>query len=282
MGYHPITDRSLKGYVARFWKHAFLAIILFFSFFPLFVMLNISVKTNHQFYSEPIGLSTPFEWGNWDKAWDIVRLYIANTAVVTITSTFLTLCFAMAGAYFFARMQVPLSGVLWHALVFLMMLPAVANLTPLFILLRDMNLLNTLWALIFVGASTGQAVAIFVMRRFIEEIPHELFEAAEADGAGHFWQFFYIVVPLSAPIAGTIGIMHFIREWNDFILPLVVLRDPEKWTITVGLMRLDGEYVKYWGQMMAGYAISSVPIIVLFFLTMKLFIRGLTGGAVKG
>jgi len=76
---------------------------------------------------------------------------------------------------------------------------AVANLTPLFILLRDMNLLNTLWALIFVGASTGQAVAIFVMRRFIEEIPHELFEAAEADGAGHFWQFFsYSPFPVAA------------------------------------------------------------------------------------
>lgn len=282
MAYHPITDRSLKGYVARVGKHATLLGFLFFSFFPLFVMLNISMKSNHQFYSHPFGITFPFQLENWSDAWDIVRLYVANTAVIAITSTYLTLCLAMAGAYFFARLQVPLSGFLWHALVFLMMLPAVANLTPLFILLRDMNLLNTLWALIFVGASTGQAVAIFVMRRFVEEIPHELFEAAEADGAGHFWQFFYIVVPLSAPIAGTIGIMHFIREWNDFILPLVVLRDPEKWTITVGLLRLDGEYVKYWGTMMAGYAISSIPIIILFLLTMRLFIRGLTGGAVKG
>jgi len=282
MAHYPITDRSLKGSVARFWKHGTLVGFLFFSFFPLFVMLNISLKSNHQFYSSPFGITLPLQWENWQAAWDIVRLYIANTAVVSISSTALTLGFAMAAAYFFARIQVPLSGLLWHALVFLMMLPAVANLTPLFILLRDMSLLNTLWALIFVGASTGQAVAIFVLRRFIEEIPHELFEAAEADGAGHLWQFFSIVVPLSGPIAGTIGIMHFIREWNDFILPLVVLRDPVKWTITVGLMRLDGEYVKYWGTMMAGYALSSIPIIVLFTLTMKLFIRGLTGGALKG
>jgi ABC-type glycerol-3-phosphate transport system permease component len=282
MAYRPIIERSLKTYAARAMKHAALWGVLALAFLPLLLMLSISLKSNAQFYTNPFGLSLPPTWSNWAKAWGIVGPYVANTAVVSITSTIITLCLAMAGAYFFARIEVPFSRFLWHALVFLMMLPAIANLTPLFILLRELNLLNTLWALIFVTTATGQAVAIFVLRNFIGDLPQELFEAAEVDGAGHVWQFSRIVVPLSGPIVGSIGIIHLLHVWNDFLLPLVVLRDPEKWTITLGLMRLDGEYVKYWGIMMAGYTISSIPIVILFFLAMRLFVRGLTAGAVKG
>jgi len=282
MAYQTIIDRKPSTYVARAAKHTALWLALAFAFLPLFLMLNISMKSNAQFYTSPFGLTLPFTWSNWVKASAIVTPYLANTAVVAISSTAMTLCLALAAGYFFARVHVPLSGFLWQALVFLMMLPAIANLTPLFILLRDMKLLNTLWALIFVTTAMGEAFAIFVLRNFIEELPQELFEAAEVDGAGHFWQFSRIVVPLSGPMAGAVGIMHLLRAWNDFMLPLVVLRDPGKWTITLGLMRLDGEYVKYWGIMMAGYALSSIPIVVLFFLTMRLFIRGLTEGAVKG
>ena len=152
----------------------------------------------------------------------------------------------------------------------------------LFILLRDMNLLNTLTALILVGASGGQAFAIFVFRTFISDIPQDLFEAAEIDGANHFQQLKLVVIPLSGPIMGTVAVMQFLGQWNEFVMPLIVMREQARLPVTVQLMRMAGEYIKLWGPLMAGYAIASIPVIVLFTFSMKLFVKGLTEGAVKG
>jgi multiple sugar transport system permease protein len=176
----------------------------------------------------------------------------------------------------------PMSGLLWNAILVLMMMPTIANLVPLFELLRDLNLLNTLLALVLVGVSGGQVFAVFVLRNFLADIPQDLFEAAEIDGASHFQQICRVVLPLSGPILGTVGVMHFISIWNDFVLPLIVMRDHARLPVMVQLLRLAGEYIRLWGPLMAGYAIASVPVIILFVFSMKLFVRGLTEGAVKG
>ncbi len=152
----------------------------------------------------------------------------------------------------------------------------------MFRLLRDLNLLNTLSALIIVTAAQGQIFAIFMLRNFVADIPQDLYEAAEIDGAGHFRQMWTIVLPLSGPILGTVGVMHFMFVWNDFVLPLIVIRDHARLPVMVQLIRLAGEYIKLWGPLMAGYTLAAIPIIVLFIFSMKLFIRGMTEGAVKG
>ena len=162
-----------------------------------------------------------------------------------------------------------------------MMMPTIANLVPLFRLLTTLNLVNTLSALIIVGASAGQVFAIFVLRNFVADIPQELFDAAEVDGANHLQQMRAIVLPLSGPILGTVGVMHFLSAWNDFVLPLIVMRDHTRLPVMVQLLRMAGEYIKLWGPLMAGYSMASIPIIILFVFSMKLFIRGLTEGAVK-
>ena len=158
----------------------------------------------------------------------------------------------------------------------------IANLVPLFRLIRDMNLLNTLTALILVGAAQGQIFAIFMLRNFVADIPRDLYEAAEIDGASHFRQMWTIVLPLSGPILGTVGVMHFMHAWNEFVLPLILMRDHARLPVMVQLIRMAGEYIKLWGPLMAGYAMASVPIIILFIFSMKLFVRGMTEGAVKG
>ncbi len=135
----------------------------------------------------------------------------------------------------------------------LMLMPGVANIITLFALLQQMNLLKTLWALIILGISGGQVFCIYVLRNFIEEIPRDLFEAAEMDGASHIAQLRNVVVPMSGPILETLAILMFLGSWNDFLMPLVVLRDPELFTIGVGLIYLDGEYVKEWGRTMAAF-----------------------------
>ena len=221
-------------------------------------------------------------WDNWSHAWNLISPNIANSVFISTFSTVLSMLLALAAAYFFARLKVPLAGFFWNAILLLLMMPAVANLVPLFRLLGDLNLLNTLSALILVGASGGQIFCVFVLRNFVEEIPFDLFEAAEIDGANHFQQMWIIVMPLCGPILGTLGVMQFITEWNEFVLPLIVMRDHNTLPVMVALQRLAGEYIIFYGPLMSGYAIASIPIIVLFMFSMKLFVRGMTEGGTKG
>ncbi|MFH0908059.1 MAG: ABC transporter permease subunit [bacterium] len=274
--------RTAGSLFLRFTKHATIWAILGFAFLPLYLMIIVSVKSNVQFYEAPAALTHPYHWDNWRTAWDLVTPTVANSMFVSISSTVLTLIFALSGAYFFARARMPMSGFIWNAILLLMMMPAIANLVPLFRLLSDLNLLNTLSALIIVGASGGQIFGIFVLRNFVQDIPQDLFEAAEIDGANHFQQLKTVVLPLSGPILGTVGVMQFISQWNDFVLPLIVMRDHARLPVMVQLLRMAGEYIKLWGPLMAGYAIASIPIIILFVFSMKLFIKGMTEGAVKG
>jgi len=263
-------------------KHATIWAVLAAAFLPMYIMIVVSFKTNQEFYINPAGLPTVLRWHYWADAWNALGPCLANSIFLSIATTSLTLMLALGASYFFARYQMPLSGLFWNAILVLMMMPAIANLIPLFILLKDMNLLNTLSSLIIVGASSGQIFAVFVLRSFVEDIPHALFEAAEIDGANHWQQFKTIVIPMSGPILGTVGIMNFVTVWNDFIMPLIVIRDYEKLPVTVALLRMAGEYIKFWGPLMAGYMIASLPVIFLFLSSMKLFIKGLTAGAVKG
>jgi ABC-type sugar transport system, permease component len=219
---------------------------------------------------------------NWGFGLKLIGPYIANTVFVAVSGTVASLFFAILGAYFFARYKMPLSGVLWGAFMLLMLLPGVANIVPLFTLLKDLSLLNTLWALIIVGVAGGQVFNLFVLRNFIEDLPKDLFEAAEMDGASHFKQIIHVVIPMSGPIIGTLAILSFLSKWNDFLLPLIILRDKELFTLGVGLIYLDGEYVKQWGQIMAAYFIASIPLIIIFLFCMRLFVRGLSAGAIKG
>jgi ABC-type glycerol-3-phosphate transport system permease component len=257
-------------------------LVLAAAFLPLYLMLIVSLKDNQQFYEAPAIVTPPYHWENWRTAWDMVIPSVANSLFVATSSTALTLVLGLCGAYFFARVRMPLSRLLWNAILLLMMMPAIANLVPLFRLLRDINLLNTLTALVIVGVSGGQVFAIFVLRNFVADIPQDLFEAAEIDGASHVQQMVRVVLPLSAPILGTVGVMHFVHQWNDFVLPLIVIHDQSRLPVMVQLLRLAGEYIKFWGPLMAGYAIACLPVILLFVFSMKLFVRGLTECAVKG
>jgi len=274
--------RPMGVWGLRLAKHLVIWVVLASAFLPLVLMIVVSLKTNAQFYAAPASLTPPFHPENWAEAWRLVMPAVANSIFISISGTVLTLCVALGAAYFFARQRMPLSHFFWNAILILMMMPMIANLVPLFRLLRDMNLLNTLAALILVGAASGQAFAIFVLRNFLADIPGDLYEAAEIDGANHFQQLRNVVLPLTGPILGTVGVMQFIAVWNEFVLPLIVMRDQARLPVMVQLLRMAGEYIKFWGPLMAGYALASIPIILLFVFSMKLFVRGLTEGAVKG
>lgn len=225
---------------------------------------------------------TTIHWENWSKAWSIVSGYIFNTVFVAVTGTVLSLIFSLAAAFFFARYRIAGSGILWYVFLILMLMPGISNLIPLFMLLRDMHLLNSLWALIIIGTSGAQVMQIYVLRGFIEDIPQDLFDSAEVDGASAVRQVINIVIPMSGSVVSTLAILQFIGLWNEFILPFIVIRDDSLLTLSAGLVKLDGEYVKRWGEMMAGYSIASIPLVIIFLFTMRLFVKGIAAGAVKG
>lgn len=264
--------------------HLVIWAFLLIELFPLYMMMQVSFKDNDGFIQNPWLPANPatWQWENWRFGLKTIGPYVINTFFVAGVGTIITLTLAVLGAYFFARYKMPGARALWAAFLLLMLLPSVANLVPLFSLLRGLHLLNTLWALMIVGVAGAQVFNIFVLRQFIEELPKDLFEAAEMDGAGHLKQIRHIVLPLSAPVIGTLAVLAFLAKWNDFLLPLVILRDKQLFTLGVGLIYLDGEYLKDWGQIMAAYVIASIPLFVVFLFTMRLFVRGLSAGAIKG
>jgi ABC-type glycerol-3-phosphate transport system permease component len=266
-------------------KHAFIIGVLALAFLPLYLMVVISFKDNTQFAVNPFlpdAVST-WKWANWERGWSAVADSIANSIVTSSAAVLIGLACAVLCAYVLARYRFTGSGVIYYALIATMFLPgSAATLITTFTLLKDLHLVNNLWALVIMGAVGAQVVCIFILKQFIEEIPRELFETAQIDGAGHLRQIGTIVLPMSGSVLSTLAIMQFIANWNSLMLPLILLRDPRLLTVPVGLMRLEGEYVKQWGELMAGYAIASVPLLLLFLFTMRLFVRGLSAGAIKG
>jgi ABC-type glycerol-3-phosphate transport system permease component len=277
--WHSHRFRSVFGELG---KHLFILFVLALALFPLYVMLTISGKTNAQFAGNPWTFMAPFHWENFAIAWGMVAKYIFNTIFVCITSIIFTFFLSLNAAYFFARFKMSGSRIFWYFFLILMLMPGVANLIPLFMLLKNLGLLNTFWALIVVNVTGAQVVQIYILRNFIEDIPQDLFDAAEVDGASHLQQVYNIVLPMSGSILSTLGILQFIGMWNDYIMPLIVMRDDSMLTLAVGLVRMDSEYVKEWGHLMAGYTIASTPMVIIFLFTMRLFVKGLASGAVKG
>jgi len=276
---------KVRDRVKELIKHALIWFVLACTFFPFYIMVVISFKDNKQFVRNPWWFDSPaqWRWENWSKAWDTVQIYLANSIVSSVGATVLCLVFATMTSYAIARYKLPGRNIVYYGLISLMFLPGTAGtLITLFALLNRLHMLNSLWTLIIVGATGGQVFCVFVLRQFIEEIPKELFESAQIDGAGHIQQVIHIVLPMCGAILGTLAILQFVANWNNLILPLIVMRDDAMLTVPVGLMRLEGEYVKQWGELMAGYAISSIPLVILFVFTMRLFVRGLAAGAIKG
>jgi ABC-type glycerol-3-phosphate transport system permease component len=204
---------------------------------------------------------------------------IFNTAFVAGMVTLLSLVLAVGGAFFFARYRMPGSRLFFFLFVALMTYPTVANMVPMFSLLSDLDLYNTHLALILPAVAGAQALNIFVLKNFMEDIPQDLFDAAEIDGASFWQQMRHIVLPHIMPVIGALGILLLVNQWNSFVAPLLYLRDEELQMLSVALLHFEGEYTKNWGALMAGYVIASLPLIILFFFCMELFVKGLSSRA---
>lgn len=253
------------------------------TFYPLMFMVFTSLKDNPQFFRTFWTPTTPLHWENYQDSWVALRGSIWNTIVVAVLSVAGVVAFSALAAYAFARHTFLFKNVLFMAILALLMIPGILTLIPQFVLVKNLGLLNSHAGLVLPYIAGGQAFSIFVLRSFFASIPEEIFEAARLDGASEFRAFLQIAVPLSYPILGTVAIFQTLNVWNDYVWPLVILSNPDQWTISLSLVAFSNQYLvnQQFGPTFAGYVISALPLVVLFAFTMRLFIRGLASGAIK-
>lgn len=263
--------------------HLFLVVLGIFTFYPLIFTLFTSFKDNSQFFSTFWGPALPLHWSNYADAWRQLYPVLLNTIFVGVVSAFGVVFLASLAAYVFARHRFPGSSIFFYAIIALLMIPGVLTLIPLFLLVKDLGLLNSYWVLILPYIAGGQAFAIFVLRSFIAALPEEIFESARIDGAHEFTIYRHIAVPMAKPILGTLAILSLLGTWNDYIWPSVTLRNQDLWTISLKLVSFSSQWasLQQYGPMFAGYVIASIPLLILFVFTMRLFIEGLASGAIK-
>lgn len=259
----------------------FLIVSVVLVLFPFAFAISTSTKTYDEFLHQLWLPRFPPEFDNYVVAWQLVRLYLWNTVLVSSVSVVVTLLFASLSAYVFARQTFPGKDVLFLIVLSLIMIPSVLTLLPRFMLVQRLGLLNTYWALIIPYVAGGQAFAIFVLRTFIASLPEELFEAARIDGANDLQMYYRLALPLSKAILGTLAILQTRDIWNDLIWPLITLSDPKYRTISVGLAFLNSDQQSQFGAIFAGYFLASIPMLLLFAFTMRQFMAGLTSGALK-
>ena len=199
---------------------------------------------------------------------------------VALTSTALTLVFCSMAGYAFALMEFRFKKALFTLVMATMLLPSFMNMIPTFLIMDVLGWIDQHRGLYIPGAAS--AFGIFLMRQFaLAAIPKELVEAARMDGCGEFAIYWRVVLPLLKPALGTLGLITFIASWNNFIGPLIVMRSADNYTLPLALRSLQSPVNTEWGALMAGSAIATLPLLVLFVVFSRQLIAGLTAGAVK-
>lgn len=277
--------RRWSGGAAR---HLVLLLLVAATFYPIYLMLITSVKNNTQFAQSFSWIVLPLQWPNYVAAWQQISPYILNSVIVTTATVAGVIACSTLAAYAFARMRFVGKEVLYYLVIALMMIPGVLTLVPQFVLMRNFGLIDSLWALILpyvsggiAFASGGVAFAVFVLRGFFDSLPDELFQAARIDGASELQVFRRLALPLIRPAVATVAILQILSTWNDYIWPSVVLYSNQVFTIPIGLVFFQTHHTTDWGPLTASYTLAAIPLVVLFALTTRTFIEGLTQGGLK-
>lgn len=262
--------------------HAVLLLGAVVTAFPLFWMVSASFMPQgeanafppHLLPSAPTLAHYRALFTRLDLGRNLVNSTLAATGV-----TVLSLFFNALAGYAFAKLRFRGRDRVFSLLVAALVIPGQVVMLPLFLLLRSMGLVNSLWGLIVPGLAS--IFGIFLVRQYAQSVPDELLEAARIDGAGEFRIFWSIVLPLCRPILVTLALFTFMGTWNDFMWPLIVLTDESRYTLPVAVAGLVGEHVQDTELVMAGAVLTVLPVLVLFLALQRSYVRGLTLGGVK-
>ena len=252
--------------------------------YPLWVMIINSFKDRLSIYQNPFGLPQKWNFINYSAVLgdgDFL-VYFRNSFVAVVLSLALMLIAASLAAYALANWRGKASKALYFFFIAGMMLPIKIASIRILELVRFLGLINTVWSLIPVYTAMGIPVTIFILTGFIRQIPYELTEAGIIDGAGRFGVLAWIIAPLLRPALATAAIYNLVPFWNDLWFPLIFISDDRAKTLLLGVTRLFGQYQTDWSKVLAVLTLSAIPVILLYLMMSKQFIKGLTAGAVKG
>ena len=258
-----------------------IAVVLFF-LFPLYWIITGSFKNNAEITArEPIWFPMSPTMENYMELFDNPAfLWLFNIIFISAAAMLLPCITASLAGYALGKKRFIGRGVLFTIIICAMALPKQVIVIPLAQLMTFLNLKDTLWAVIL--PTVGWPFGVFLMKQFSESIPTEILEAARVDGAGELRTFFSVVFPMIKPGIGALAIFTFVNTWNDYFLQLVMLISEEKWTLPLAIANMQGEMSTDYGLIMAGAALASVPIIIVFIAFQKYFTQGIAMGAVKG
>ncbi|UXN69985.1 carbohydrate ABC transporter permease [Devosia neptuniae] len=287
-----MTESAVRRRSVDWWRWSgrlFLVLVLGFTVMPMIWMIITSLKTGFAAMQYP-----PQWWPAEPTLENYTRLldpsgrigqdflhYFWNSLWVSTITTILAVVVAVPAAYAFSRFRFPGRNFLFFAVLLRNMFPAVVFLVPLFILMKALGLVNTHGSLILTYLTFGLPLAIWLLKGFYDNIPIQLEQAARIDGATRFQAFIFIVMPLSTPGIIATSIYSFIGAWNEYIYAYTFLTKQSQMTLPVGIQRFFSENATDWPGLMAATFIMSVPVVVLFLVLQKYFVRALTEGAVK-
>ncbi len=268
------------------WVLATYGLLIFFTLWtviPFFWMFLASVKTNKEIYQDFTFLPRQWYWGHYyDLLTGHYGAWMRNSTIVSVGATLLSIILGSFGAYAITRLQFNGRRFVARGLVFTYLLPASLLFIPLFQIVANLGLSNSIMSLMLVYPTFTLPFCTWMLMSYFKNIPIELEEAALIDGCGRLGVLFRIVLPLAAPALVVVCLFSFTNAWNEFLYALVFISSRDSQTVTVGLALMQGEDVFYWGKMMAGALLTALPPVIMYTLAQRLVIQGLTLGGVKG
>jgi N-acetylglucosamine transport system permease protein len=254
--------------------------------FPFVWMVFTSFKSDQDIFFSPWALPTTLHLDNFARAWNNASIgpYFINSLIVLAGSLTGTLLFSSMAAYVLARYEFPGSRLVYYFFMIGLMFPIFLALVPLFFVVRSLGMLSTYQGLMLVYTAYSLPFSIFFLYGFFRSLPGEVAEAALVDGASHWTIFLRVMLPMAQPGLVSIGLFNFIGQWNQFILPLVLVSDSSRYVLAQGLafLAIQQGYQNDWSALFAGLTITTVPLLLVYVLFQGKLEKGLTAGALKG
>ena len=276
------TDLSGTSTAYKVFAVVILIMLAIFFLFPLYWIVTGSFKSAIDINAKvPVWFPMNPTMGNYDKLFaKPAFLWLFNIVFISAMAMILTCITAALAGYALGKKRFYGRTILFTIIICAMALPKQVIVIPLAQEMKLLHMSDTLWAVIL--PTVGWPFGVFLMKQFSETIPNEILEAARVDGAGELKTFFSVVFPMIKPGIGALAIFTFVNTWNDYFLQLVMLTSEEKWTLPLAIANMQGEMSSDFGLIMAGAALASIPIIVVFIAFQKYFTQGIAMGAVTG
>jgi ABC-type glycerol-3-phosphate transport system permease component len=267
-----------RSVLQRILVYAILTTLAVSFLMPLLWMISTSLKPLDEVFTYPPHyIPSSFQWHNYVDGWQIIpfNTFLKNSLIVTCANVTGNLISCTLVAYGFARLRARGKNFFFFLMLATIMIPREVTIVPRFLLFSHLGMVNTLWPLIL-PAWFGYPFFIFLLRQFFMSIPRDLDDAARIDGASHLQILLHILVPLSRPALATVAIFAFIGNWTNVLDPLIYLRSTEKYTLPLGLNLFRGPAFTQTNWLMAVSIITVVPVMVVFFVAQRAFVRGVT------